>query len=119
MRGLEPEHALDHRVEHVAGQVERALELGREIALIHLPVALDLRAVLAVELDGGDPLAADPGDDLPGAVFGSLPEPDQKTNPRMNTAITANSVHFSWWKLLRIVLSIEDSSEPTFENARL
>src|SRR5215470_6559120 len=37
-----------------------------------------------------------------------VPEPDQNTNPRMKTAITANSVHFSWWKLLRIVLSIEN-----------
>jgi len=25
----------------------------------------------------------------------------------MKTPITANSVHFRWWKLLRIVLSIE------------
>ena len=39
------------RVEDVARQVERALELGREVALVHLPVALDLGRYCAVELD--------------------------------------------------------------------
>src|SRR5262249_6440749 len=43
-----------------------------------------------------------------------VPEPDQKTNPRMKTAITANSVHFSWWKLLRIVLSLENPPRQRF-----
>ena len=109
--GLEAEHALDHRVEDVAGKVERALELGREVALVHLAVALDLGPVLPVELDGRDPLAADarrrPG--RPGSA--SVPEPDQKTNPRMKTPITTNSVHLRWWKLLRIVLSIENPPE--------
>ena len=55
-----------------------------------------------------------------GRRSGPVPEPDQKTNPRMKTAITANSVHFRWWKLLRIVLSIEKPLRPTkFENGRL
>ena len=63
------EHALDHRVEDVAGKVERALELRREVALVHLAVALDLGPVLPVELDGRDPLAADLGDDLAGLVL--------------------------------------------------
>ena len=117
--GLEPQLPLDHRVEDVAGQVERPLELGREIALVHLAVALDLGPVLAVELDRRDPLVADARDDLAGGILRRRAEPDQKTNPRMNTPITANSVHFRWWKLLRIVLSIENSSSETFENARL
>ena len=40
-------------------------------------------------------------------------EPEKKTKPRMKTMITANSVHFSWWKLARMVLSIRGSfSEP-------
>src|SRR5262245_54681127 len=43
-----------------------------------------------------------------------VPEPDQKTNPRMKTTITANSVHFNWWKLSRIVLSIENPPRQRF-----
>ena len=67
-RGLEPQLPLDHRVEDVARQIEGPFELGREIALVHLLVALELRLVLAVELDGRDPLAADARDDLAGRI---------------------------------------------------
>src|SRR5262249_36212581 len=68
LRGLEAEHLLDHRVEDVAREVEGALELGREVALVHLAVALDLGAVLSVEIDRGDALGAHAGDDLAAAV---------------------------------------------------
>src|SRR5512141_1617584 len=33
-------------------------------------------------------------------------DPEKKTNPRTKTMMTANSVHLSWWKLARMVLSI-------------
>src|SRR5512147_2347621 len=41
----------------------------------------------------------------------SLPQfdPEKKTNPRTKTMMTANSVHLSWWKLARMVLSIRGS----------
>ena len=79
-RGFEPQLPLDHRVEDVARQIQGPFELGREIALVHLLVALELRLVLAVELDGGDPLAAHTRDDLAGRVSaGTRSRPEHET----------------------------------------
>ena len=70
--GLDPQLPVDHAVQDLAGQVECPRELGREAALVHLAVALDLVLVHPVELGSGDLIRSHPGHDLIRRVAGQV-----------------------------------------------
>ena len=56
---LQAQGPVDHGIEHLAGHVERADQLGGELALVLLLLPVERRPVLAIELDRRDRIASD------------------------------------------------------------
>ena len=80
-RGVELQDPVDHAVEHLAGQIHRPDQLRGEVSLVEALLALKLRPILPVEIEGRDRLAPDLRDDRSGGVLGSAAAAGKEHEP--------------------------------------